>query len=81
MTRMWHVLNWHCGSTRWRNGDIHSLIRTFQQHYERILNFFVGRQTNAAAESFNAKLKAFRADFRGVTDMEFFLFRVTKLYA
>lgn len=34
-----------------------------------------------AAEAFNAKLKAFRADFRGVADIKFFLFRVAKLYA
>ena len=37
--------------------------------------------TNAAAESFNAKIKAFRAALRGVTDIKFFLFRLTKLYA
>ncbi len=30
-----------------------------------ILNFFVNRATNANAESFNAKVKAFRAQFRG----------------
>ncbi|MBT6006737.1 MAG: transposase, partial [Prolixibacteraceae bacterium] len=35
----------------------------------------------ASAESFNAKLKAFRAALRGVVDIEFFLFRVAKIYA
>ena len=30
---------------------------------------------------FNAKIKAFRAALRGVTDIKFFLFRLTKLYA
>jgi hypothetical protein len=30
---------------------------------------------NAAAESFNAKLKEFRKTFRGVIDMNFFLFQ------
>ena len=72
---------WFNKVEEWEYPQFNTVIRTFQQHYERILNFFVGRQTNAAAESFNAKLKAFRADFRGVTDMKFFLFRVTKLYA
>ena len=33
------------------------------------------------AESFNAKIKAFIAVLRGVTDINFFLFRLTKLYA
>ncbi|MDB0711610.1 transposase [Bacteroides xylanisolvens] len=52
-----------------------------ENHYERILNFFVNRSTNAAAEAFNAKIKAFRASFRGVVDMSFFLFRLAKVYA
>ncbi|WP_245576118.1 transposase [Flavobacterium frigidarium] len=29
-------------------------------HYQNILNYFGNRNTNAAAESFNAKIKAFR---------------------
>lgn len=45
-----------------------------------ILNYFLARSTNASAESFNAKLKGFRAVVRGVTDKKFFLFRVSKLY-
>ena len=32
------------------------------------------------AESFNAKIKLFRANLRGVADKEFFLFRIAKLY-
>ncbi|MFK7060174.1 transposase [Flavobacterium oreochromis] len=39
------------------------------------------RSTNASAESFNAKIKAFRSKFRGVRNIEFFLFRLTNLYA
>ena len=40
---------------------------------------FVNRETNAFAESFNAKIKAFRAQFRGVGDIPFFIFRLCKL--
>ncbi|MCE5226272.1 MAG: transposase, partial [Porphyromonadaceae bacterium] len=39
------------------------------------------RSTNAAAESFNAKIKEFRRQFRGVTDIKFFLYRLCKIYA
>ena len=46
-----------------------------------VLNFFVNMATNAGAESFNAKVKAFRAQFRGVSDIPFFLFRLMKLCA
>lgn len=54
---------------------------TYKAHEETILNYFIDRSTNAAAESFNAKLKNFRAVLRGVRDRKFFLFRVAKLYA
>ncbi|MBR1947278.1 MAG: transposase, partial [Bacteroidaceae bacterium] len=43
--------------------------------------YFVNRSTNAFAESFNAKIKAFRAQLRGVTDLKFFFYRLTKLFA
>ncbi len=49
-------------------------------HEDTILEYFVNRSTNASAESFNAKLKSFRALLRGVSDKTFFLFRVAKLY-
>ena len=57
-----------------------TVANSIENHYERILNFFVNRSTNAAAEAFNAKIKAFRASFRGVVDMSFFLFRLAKVY-
>ena len=47
------------------------VARSIQTHYLDIINFFERRATNAAAESFNAKIKAFRAQFRGVRDRAF----------
>jgi len=47
----------------------------------RIVAFFRNRATNAASESFNAKIKQFRAQLRGVKDISFFLFRLSKIYA
>lgn len=58
-----------------------TVCRSVQAHYLSILNFFNNRSTNAAAESFNAKVKAFRATSRGVRDTTFFLFRLAKIYA
>ncbi len=55
-------------------------IETYQAHDATICNYFIDRSTNAAAESFNAKLKNFRAVLRGVRDRKFFLFRVATLY-
>ena len=56
------------------------VAQTIRAYEDKILNYFNNRSTNASAESFNAKLKGFRALVRGVTDIKFFLFRVAKLY-
>ncbi|WP_026837514.1 transposase [Gillisia sp. JM1] len=61
--------------------SFNTIARSVQLHYETILNYFNNRSTNASAESFNAKIKEFRASFRGVRDVKFFLYRLTKLYA
>ena len=45
------------------------------------LNFFDNQSINAFEECFNTKLKAFRTQLRGVIDISFFLFRVSKLFA
>lgn len=58
-----------------------TVANSIENHYERILNYFVNRSTNAAAEAFNAKIKAFRASSRGVVDTKFFLFRLANVYA
>jgi len=52
-----------------------------QAKFKNILNYFDNRSTNASAESFNAKTKAFRAQFRGVRNVDFFLFRLTNIFA
>lgn len=55
--------------------------KSIYYHYDNILNYFNNKSTNASAESFNAKIKRFRAEFRGVRDLQFFLFRLTKIFA
>lgn len=61
--------------------QFNTVVKTFTQHYADILNYFNQRSTNASAESFNAKIKYFRMMYRGVRDRNFFLFRLTKLFA
>ncbi len=58
-----------------------SVIQTMQNNYATIANYFENRSTNASAESFNAKVKAFRAQLRGIEDIPFFIFRLAKLFA
>jgi len=61
--------------------EFNTAANSIQYHLDNILNFFINRNTNANAESFNSKIKLFRANLRGVTDTEFFLFRLHKLFA
>jgi len=61
--------------------SFNTLSRTIINHHRTILNYFDNHSTNASAESFNAKIKAFRAQYRGVGNINFFLFRITKIYA
>jgi transposase len=57
------------------------LLNTMTFNYQSILNYFDNRSTNASAESFNAKIKSFRSQFRGVRKVDFFLFRLSNLFA
>ena len=58
-----------------------TVMRSIQSDYQTILNFFDRRSTNASAESFNAKIKAFRSVLRGVNNIPYFLFRLKNIYA
>lgn len=55
------------------------ILRTFTQHYNEILNYFNNRSANASAENFNAKIKKFRSNFRGIKVKVFFLNRLQKI--
>jgi len=61
--------------------EFNTVVNSIEYHLGNILNFFNNRSTNGNAESFNSKIKGFRANLRGVTDVSFFLFRLQKLFA
>ena len=58
-----------------------TVISTIKNNLFTIASYFRNRATNASAESFNAKVKLFRTQLRGVSDTSFFIFRFTKLFA
>lgn len=72
---------WYDRADRSGFKSFQAIISTLTEHHDGVLNFFVNRSTNAFAECFNAKIKQFRALLRGVIDIPFFLFRLTKIYA
>lgn len=61
--------------------EFNRVLNTFANYNDSILNYFIDRLINASAESFNAKIKAFRSQLRGVEDIKFFMFRIATQYA
>ena len=74
------LARWHEKVNQSGFKSFNTISRSITNHYQTILNYFDNRSTNASAESFNAKIKAFRNQFRGVRNVEFFLFRLTNIY-
>jgi transposase len=72
---------WKQKNTELNLTKFNTAANTIEYNKENILNFFDNRSTNASAESFNSKIKLFRANLRGVSDTDFFLFRLSKLFA
>lgn len=60
--------------------ELISVRDTIMEKKDYVLNYFNNRSTNASAESFNSKLKGFRAQVRGVADMPFFMYRTVKIF-
>jgi transposase len=75
------LAKWHEKVNQSGFKSFNTISRSIMNHYQTILNYFDNRSTNASAESFNAKIKAFRSQFRGVRNVAFFLFRLTNIYA
>jgi transposase len=75
------LAKWYNEVEKFGEIQFNRVLDTFENHYQTIVNYFNERLTNASAESFNAKIKAFRSQFRGVGDIKFFMYRLTMLYS
>ena len=76
-----HLARWYNDVSAFGSNEFNKVLETFENHNVTIVNYFKKRLTNASAESFNAKIKALRSQFRGVGDIKFFMFRLATLYA
>ena len=76
-----NLARWYNKVEAFDDEGFNKVIETFENHNATIINYFEDRLTNASAESFNAKIKAFRTQFRGVGDIRFFMFRLATLYS
>lgn len=75
-----NLARWYNQVEAFGNNEFNKILETFENHNVTIVNYFKQRLTNASAESFNAKIKALRSQFRGVVDIKFFMFRIATLY-
>lgn len=75
-----NLAKWYNEVERFDSVEFNKVLDTFSNHSTTIINYFEERLTNASAESFNAKIKAFRSQLRGVADVKFFMFRLAMLY-
>ncbi len=75
-----NLARWYRDVEAFNDNEFHKVLETFENHNKTIVNYFEDRLTNASAESFNAKIKALRSQFRGVGDIKFFMFRIATLY-
>ena len=71
---------WYKTTTNSSLREIKSARDAIKSREDEVLNYFVDRSTNAAAESLNSKIKSFRSQLRGVSDLPFFMYRLYKIF-
>ncbi len=75
------LAKWYDEVEAFAQTQFNRVLDTFENHNRTIVNYFNDRLTNTSAESFNAKIKALRGQFRGVGDIKFFMYRLAMLYS
>ncbi len=76
-----HLERWYKKIDKYKFDAFVTAANSIKAHQKEILNYFFNRSTNSLAENFNGKIKAFRATFRGIRDLSFFLYRVFLIFA
>lgn len=71
---------WYKKVEAFGNDAFNTAADTIRDRQDEILNYFNNRATNASAESLNSKIKQFRAQLRGVIDVDFFLYRLSLIF-
>ena len=79
-TRGEKLHGWYKTVNRCTIREVKSARDANRSREDNVLNYFIARSTNASAESLNSKMKAFRAQLRGVSDLPFFVFRLCRLF-
>ena len=71
---------WYKTVNRCTLREVKSARDAIKSRENNVLNYFLERSTNASAESLNSKMKGFRAQLRGVSDLPFFMYRLCLIF-
>ena len=75
-----HSGTWVSAGVKW-GAECHQLrYRVLNHKWQKLLNYFINRATNASAESLNSKIKGFRAQLHGIADIPFFMYRICTIF-
>lgn len=72
--------NWYAEVMRSGFKTLIGAADTIGSRQEHVVNYFKERHTNASAESLNSKIKGFRSMLRGVSDLPFFMYRISTIF-
>lgn len=72
--------DWYKDTTNCTLREVKAARDSIKYREDEVLNYFVNRSTNASAESLNSKIKSFRSQLRGVSDLPFFMYRLNKIF-
>lgn len=72
--------DWYKDTTNCTLREVKAARDYIKYREDEVLNYFVNRSTNASAESLNSKIKSFRSQLRGVSDLPFFMYRLSKIF-
>lgn len=74
------IKDWYSKVSECTLREIKAARDTIREREDEVLNYFNKFVTNASAESFNSKIKAFRSQLRGVADKPFFMYRLSRIF-
>lgn len=72
--------DWYKDTTNCTLREVKAARDSIIYREDEVLNYFVNRSTNASAESLNSKIKSFRSQLRSVSDLPFFMYRLSKIF-
>jgi len=76
-----HLQRWIKRAKKSKIRTMKTAAKTIENNIGGLLNYLYNKESNAAVENFNRKLKTFLSTVRGVNNKDIFFFRLFQIYA